>query len=97
MIQSDVTFLRSVFSGRIDCTELVAKFGLSTQVRRSRHTGLFHVPFGRVNTVQRGLFIRLPSLANKLVHDHPEADFFQPSLGWRSLVLRFAGEQGTYL
>ena len=96
MAQIDITFLRSVFSGRIDCPELVAKFGLTAQARRSRHTGLFHVPFGRVNAVQRGLFIRLPSLANKLIHDHPEADFFHPSLGWRSLVVRFAREQGTY-
>ena len=96
MTQADITFLRSVFGGRIDCHELVAKFALSAQVRRSRHTGLFHVPFGRVNPVQRSLFIRLPSLVNKLVHDHPQADFFQPSPGWRALVLRFAGDQGTY-
>ena len=96
MILADITFLRSVFSDRIDCSELVAKFALSVQVRRSRHRALFNVPFGRVNSVQRGLFIRLPSLVNKLVHDHPEADFFQPLPGWRSLVMRFADSQGTY-
>ena len=96
MTQADITFMRSVFSGRIDCNELVAKFSLATQVRRSRHTGLFHVPFGRVNSVQRGLFIRLPRLMNRLLHDHPEADLFQPPRGWRSLVLRFAAGQGTF-
>ena len=96
MTQADITFMRSVFSGHIDCNELVAKFSLATQVRRSRHTGLFHVPFGRVNSVQRGLFIRLPRLMNRLLHDHPEADLFQPPRGWRSLVLRFAGGQGTF-
>ena len=70
-----------MFSDRIDCSELVAKFALSVQVRRSRHRALFNVPFGRVNSVQRGLFIRLPSLVNKLVHDHPEADFFSALTG----------------
>ena len=74
MIQADITFLRSVFSDRIDCSELMAKFASSVQARRSRHRVLFNVPFGRVNSVQRGLFTRLPSLMSKLVHDHPEAD-----------------------
>ena len=96
MIQTDISFMCSVFGDRIDCSELVAKFGLATQVRRSRHTGLFHVPFGRVNSVQRGLFIRLPSLLNRFLHDHPEADLFQPSRGWKSLVLGFARGQGTF-
>ena len=51
-----------------------------TQVRRSRLTGLFHVPFGKVNVVKCGLFIRLPNQLNKFLHEHSEADCFQPSL-----------------
>ena len=35
MIQTDIAFMRSVFGDRIDCSELVAKFDLATQVRRS--------------------------------------------------------------
>ena len=86
----------SIFSGRMDCHELVAKFSLVTQVRRSRHTGLFRVPFGRVNAVNCGLFIRLPNQLNKFLHEHSEADFFQPSRHWRALLLRFASSQGTF-
>ena len=55
MMQADITFMRSIFSGRIACIELVSKFSLVAPVRRSRHTGLFHVPFGRVNAVKRSL------------------------------------------
>ena len=96
MMQADITFMRSIFSGRIDCIELVSKFSLVAPVRRSRHTGLFHVPFGRVNAVKRSLFIRLPSVLNGFLRECPEADFFQPSCDWRSLVLQYAESQGTF-
>ena len=96
MTQADIAFMRSIFSGRIDCIELVSKFSLVAPVRRSRHTGLFHIPFGRVNAVKRGMFIRLPSVLNGLLRDCAEADFFQPSCQWRSIVLQFPGSQGTF-
>ena len=52
-VRADVRFVRSVFSGRLDCNHLVSKFALLVPGRRSRHTGVFHVPFGRVDTVKR--------------------------------------------
>ena len=37
---------------------------------------LFCVPRPRVNTVKRGLFIRVPNLVNSFLGSVPEADFF---------------------
>ena len=89
--------MRSVFGGHLDCEQLVSMFSLSVPARRSRHTGLFHVPPGRVNSVQRCFLKRLPETANKLMFACPEADFFRPSNFWKSQVLRFSEQQGTYL
>ena len=58
-VQADVMFLRSVFSGRIDCSELLEMFPLLVPGRLSRQTGLFKVPFGRVETVKSSLKIGL--------------------------------------
>ena len=94
--QADIRFLRSAFSGRLDCNELVPMFRLLAPVRRSRHTGLFSVPRGRVNTVQNGFQIRLPKLINDFLHQTPAEDFFQPTRFFRSNVLRYANSVGSY-
>ena len=92
----DVNFMRSVFSGRLDCEHIVSLFSLSVPIRRSRHTGLFNVPPGRVNALQWYLLKRLPETINSFMAACPEDDFFAPSIHWKSQVLRFSEEQGTY-
>ena len=95
--QADIRFMRSTFNGRLDCNELVPMFALLAPGRRSRHTGLFSVPRGRVNTVQNGFKIRLPKLVNDFLHKTPAEDFFQPTRFFRSNVLRYANSVGTYM
>ena len=96
-IQADLSFLLSVCSGRIDCPYLMAVFGLAVPGRRSRQTGLFYVPFGRVNTVKSGFRIRIPALCNRFLQQTPSADvLFQPRMV-RSDVCSFARSQGAYI
>ena len=54
MAQIDVMFLRSVLGGRVDCPNAVSMFSLAVPSRRTRNARLFHVPFGRVETVKMG-------------------------------------------
>ena len=96
-VQADVLFLRYVFSGRLDCTDLVTTFTLRVPGRRSRQTGLFSVPFGRVNTVKNSFKIRVPKLVNDFLLKKPAEDFFQPSQFFRSNVLDFAASVGTFM
>ena len=96
--RNDITFLRTVFCGKLDCEQLVSMFSLSAPTRRSRHTGLFHVPPGRVSATQRCLLKRLPENINMFVNACPDVDFFATSVHWKSQqVLRFCEEQGTYI
>ena len=59
LIQTDLMFIRSVFSGNVDCVDIVKMFPLSAPARRSRHPELFHVPrgSGRVNAVKMFFFL----------------------------------------
>ena len=95
--RTDVSFMRSVFSGRLDCPDIVAMFSLSAPIRRMRRPELFHVPWARVDTVKRGFLVRLPQLVNSLVQSNPEADFFMPSYTLKSDIARYADGLGTYL
>ena len=95
--RTDVTFMRSVFSGRLDCPDIVAMFSSSAPIRRMRRPEVFHVPRARVDTVKRGFLVRLPSQVNSLVGSSPETDFFMPSCTLKSDIAKFADGQGTYL
>ena len=95
--KSKSKFMRSVFSGRLDCPDLVAMFSLSAPSRRSRRPELFHVPRGRVDSVRRGFLVRLPQLVNSLTHSYPQTDLFLPSDNLVSVITMFARERGTYL
>ena len=97
LARSDVMFMRSVFSGRLDCPDLVAMFSLSAPSRRSRRPELFHVPRRRVDSVRRGFLVRLPQLVNSLTHSYPQTDLFLPSDNLVSVITMFARERGTYL
>ena len=96
-VQADVMFLRSVFSGRLDCTHLVTAFALRAPGRGTRQTGLFSVPFGRVNTVHNSFKIRVPKFVNEFLLKKPAEDFFQPSQCFRSNLLDFAASVGTFM
>ena len=95
----DLMFARSVFNGHVDCADIVGMFPLSAPSRRVRRPALFHVPgsCGRVDSVKRGFLVRLPQMLNSFASSSPTSDWFLPSETLRSDVLRFAGDQGTYL
>ena len=95
--QTDIFFMRNVFHRKIDSDHLTSLFGLTVPGRRSRHTGLFNVPFGRVNTVKSSFLTRLPLTCNRFLQEEPTADLFHQSRTFRSDVYRFARGQGTYL
>ena len=99
LTQVDLMFMRSVFSGNVDCADIVGMFPLSVPGRRTRRPELFHVPCGsgRVDTVRRGFLVRMPQLLNSLSVSSPQTDWFLPSYALRSDLRRFAASQGTYL
>ena len=96
-IQADLLFLRSVYSGRIDCPHLTAAFGLPVPGRRCRLTGLFYVSFGRVNTVKSGFLTRIPVLCNRFLQEEPGADVLDASCPVVPQVRAFARSQGAYI
>ena len=77
--QSDLVYLRNVFSGRIDCSYLLGCFGLHVPSRSTRNSRLFSMPYARVSTVKSGTFTRLPALANSVIDRNPDVDFFSDS------------------
>ena len=95
-IQADMKFLQSVLHGRLDCQSLVPMFSLAVPSRRTRHTGMFHVPGGRVNSVRNSFLPRIPATCNALLKKAPETDFFCSPFSFRSQVLKSAKSEGTY-
>ena len=96
-IQADLRLVLGLYHGRIDCPHLLSLFGLAVPNRRSRQSALFHVAFGRVNTVKSGLFIRIPVLCNNFLQKIPNADMLAPSNCIHSDVCDFARSQGAYI
>ena len=96
-VQTDLKFLRSVFAGRLDCGHLVTMFSLHVPGRRSRQTGLFNVPFGRVESVKNGFSVRVPKLANDFLRNHPSVDFFLPSHHYNANIRAYSRSLGTFM
>ena len=71
-------------------------FGLNVPGRRNRRTGLFHIPYGRMNTVKNSLRVRIPSLCNQLLAHNPSADFYYSSASFRREALEFNRTLGSY-
>ena len=75
-VQYDVLFVHKIFTGRIDSPFLLESFSLQASTRYTRampHT-IIHIPFARVDTVKRGVFVRAPRNTNMFVNAHPEVD-----------------------
>ncbi|KAF0289802.1 hypothetical protein FJT64_011975 [Amphibalanus amphitrite] len=63
--------------------------------QKRKKTGLFNVPFGRVDTVKNGLGVRVPKLVNEFLNKYPDEDFFQPSLHCTARIRAYARGLGT--
>ena len=82
--QYDIMFVAKLYKNHTDCAALLAHFPLFIAPRATRNTeqarGVFHVPFARVDAVQRSLFVRAPSFVNKFLFQCTDADVFHDSL-----------------
>ena len=96
-VQTDLKYLHSVFAGRLDCGHLVSMFSLHVPGRRSRQTGLFNVPFGRVDTVKNGLTVRIPKLVNDFLCKYPGEDIFLPTRHYITNIRAYSCSLGTYM
>ena len=76
LVQRDLTFLHSVFSGRIRSTDIVGMFGLCVPCRRTRGRAILHEPTARVETIRAGMFCRLPRQVNGMYEHVASADLF---------------------
>ena len=96
-VQTDLKYLHSVFAGRLDCGHLVSMFSLHVPGRRSRQTGLFNVPFGRVDTVKNGLTVRIPKLVNDFLCKYPGEDIFLATRHYVTNIRAYSCSLGTYM
>ena len=86
LMQRDLTFLHSVFLGRVRCEEIVGMFGLSVPARRTRGRSVLYVPSARVETIRNGMFCRLPRHANSLYGRVPVSDLFASRFSFNASV-----------
>ena len=88
--QHDIMFLRSIFSGRIDSPFLLGSFSLAVPARVTRQQALFNIPYARVNTIKKGLYVRLPQTVNMFLSQCARADLFCDTLySFRALVIAY--------
>ena len=88
--QHDLMFMRNIYRHAIDSSYLLEKMSLAVPVRHTRRHSLFHVPYARVNTVKRGLFVRLPISCNTFLDANREADLWSMSGAvWKRAVQRY--------
>ena len=98
-VQHDLLFIRNIFHAKLDVPNLIADFNLHVPIRSTRTQSLFHVPRARVNTVQHGMFCRLPRLTNQFVCDRTvEVDFFADDFNsYKAQVIRYVARSGMIL
>ena len=95
-VQHDLLFVRNVVISRIDSDILLRNFSLHAPTRSIRTQRLFYVPRPRVNTVKRGLFIRVPNLVNSFLGSVPEADFFADDFStYKTRVVTYVVDAGV--
>ena len=90
-VQHDLLFIRNVVKNRVDSDALLCQFPLSVPARSTRSQNIFAVPRARVNTVQCGLFYRIPRLVNSFLSCATvKADIFADSFyAYKNCVLKY--------
>ena len=92
-MQHDIIFIRNIFRLEIDSADLLASFSLHIPTRSTRTYTLFSEPRARVNTVQSGLFCRLPRVANAFLSHCSRADIFNDTLwSFKRMVTRYVND-----
>ena len=80
-VQHDLMFMRKIQNQSVDSSFLLECFPLTVPTRTLRKRLLFHVPHGRVNTVQSGMFCRLPRSCNAFLDACRDVDVWVSSAG----------------
>ena len=89
--QHDFMFIRNVHRQAIDSPYLLQHLPLAVPARNVRRQAIFHVPYARVNTIKRGLFVRIPEACNDLINVRREADLWHQSYyQWKRAVRQSA-------
>ena len=91
--QYDILFVEKMYKGRIDVPALLACFPLhvpSKATRKTERNGVMNVPYARVDTVKRSLFVRAPMHINEIMFECEEVDMFHNSqTEFRAKVLAY--------
>lgn len=89
-IQHDLLFIRNIFRSKLNSIALQGSFSLHVPARSTRTLRLFSEPRGRVNTIQSGMFCRLPRVANTFLATNGIVDLFTDSLGtFKAHVIKY--------
>lgn len=91
-LQYDVLFVHKILSGKVDSAFLLGSFPLHVPARHTRAmvSTLMDVPYGRVETIKRGLFCRAPGQFNAYLLTCPHSDPFACTFSaFRSQVRSF--------
>ena len=97
LIHANIMFMYQMFHHRIDSAQLVSMFRLNVSESRNRHTGLIHIPFGRVNTVKNSLTVRVPLLCNQFLAHTRSIECYHWSASFRREAMQYARPLGSYV
>ena len=78
-MRHDILFIRNVHRQVIDSCFLLEHLPLTVPTRLFRSRSVFHIPFGRTNTVRSGTFCRAPRLCNEFLDKHRDVDVWTDS------------------
>ena len=87
-LQYDIMFIYKVHSRKVDSPFLLESFPLHVPTRLTRTSShvLFHVPFARVETVKRSVFVRAPHAINVFLSACPVDTFHDRAGVFQSAV-----------
>ena len=92
--QYDIMFIEKLYKSRIDSPELLDCFPIYAAPKSTRKTdrarGVINVPYARVDTVRRSLFVRAPIRVNGILFACEDLDIFHDSPSeFRAKVLAY--------
>lgn len=84
-VNSDNVLVNKLFTGAIECPELLSQIGLHVPSRPLRGSATFHIPFRRTEYAQHSAATRIAKHANTI---DEKFDYFGDSLNKLRLLLK---------
>ena len=89
-VQHDILFIRNVHRHVIDSSFLLEHMPIAAPTRTLRRSSVFHVPFGRTNTVKNSIFSRAPQSCNMFLGKHCDVDVWTDgNMRFRKRVIEY--------